>query len=308
MNRLRGIMYVIVAATCFGIMPIWVKLAYTTGLSAIDFTFFRSALAIGMLGICILYRRISFRLEKKQMGPVLLSCTFFTATILILYTSYNYVSAGVATSLHYLFPVLVMLLAFFIYREKLQFYKWIAVLVSLVGIYLVADSGGSNFSPLGVGLAVLSAVFFAIYVVIINHPQVKKIDSLVLAFYLCVFAFFTTLVLLVVQGNWFPAISLKGLGYTALVSFFCTALAIIFFIKGTQCIGSANASILSTMEPVVSLIAGSIILNEQLTWYTLLGCVLIVSAIILIGYGDVRKSSLSKRKIKVTSKVVETSR
>ncbi|WP_042350636.1 DMT family transporter [Bacillus massiliigorillae] len=301
MRKLQGIIYVIAAATFFGIMPIWVKLAYTTGLTAIDFTFFRSALAAVMLGLFICYRKMSFRVKKQQMAPVLVACTFFTATILILYMSYNYVSAGVATSLHYLFPVLVMLFAYVLYREKLQLYKWIAVFISLVGIYLIADPGGSSFSLIGVSLAILSAVFFAIYALVINHPEVKKLDSLVLAFYLCVFAFLTTLVLLIIQGNWLPTITLKGLGYTSLVSFFCTALSLIFFIKGAQSIGSANASILSTMEPVVSLVAGVIILNEPFTWYTSLGCIIIVSAIILIGFADVRKSSQSEKKLKNVS-------
>lgn len=308
MPKLSGIIYVIAAATCFGIMPIWVKLAYTTGLTAIDFTFFRTAIAAVMLGIFIIYRKISFRVERQQLGPLLLSSTLFTATILILYMSYNYVSAGVATSLHYLFPVLVMLLAYFIYHEKLHFYKWIALLISLVGIYLIVDPRGSSFSLRGVSLAILSAVFFAIYALSINHPQIKKLDSLVLAFYLCVFACITSLVLLVVQGNWPLMITLKGLYYITLVSFFCTALALIFFIKGAQSIGSTTASILSTMEPVVSLVAGVIILHEPLTWYTSLGCVLIIAAIVLIGYSDLRKKSSLEKELKATSKVVETSR
>lgn len=287
MYKLRGIIFLIVAAAFFGIMPIWVKLAYTTGLTAFDVTFLRSGMAAAMLGIVIRYRKIDFDLDKQQLGPLLLSSALgYTATILTLYLSYKYVSAGVATSLHYLFPVLVMLLAYFIYHEKLRFYKWMALLTSLAGIYLIADPGGHGFSWRGVGLAISSAVFFAIYVLSINHPQLKKMDSLVLAFYACLIASVTSLVLLVAQGNWPLPLTLKGLYYTGLVSFFCTALALILFIKGVQNVGSANASILSTLEPVVSLVAGIIILHEPLTWYTSLGCTLIIAAVILIAYSD----------------------
>ncbi|WP_019244325.1 MULTISPECIES: DMT family transporter [Bacillus] len=298
MQNLRGILYVIAAATFFGMMPIWVKQAYVTGLSAFDFTFLRSGMAAIMLGVFIGYRKLHFRLGIQQIGPMLLSAVPFTATILLLYVSYNYISAGVATSLHYLFPVLVMLLAYFIYREKLQLYKWIALLISIGGIYLIADPSGNSFSFKGVGLATLSAVTFAIYTLALNHSQVKKIDSLVLAFYLCVFAFFTSLILLLIQGNWPLVITLKGMYYTALVSFFCTALGLIFFIKGAQSIGSANASILSTLEPVVSLVAGIIILNEPVTWFTSLGSILIISAILLIGYANLRQGSSAEKKLK----------
>ncbi len=292
MYKLRGIIFLIAATTFFGIMPIWVKLAYTTGLTAFDVTFLRSGMAAAMLGIFIYYRRINFQVDKQQLSPLLLSCAFgYTATILTLYLSYKYVSAGIATSLHFLFPVLVMLLAYFIYHEKLRFYKWLALLISLAGIYLIADPGGSSFSWRGVGLAISSAVFFAFYVLSINSPQLKKMDSLVLAFYACLVASITSLILLVAEGSWPLTLTLKGLYYTGMVSFFCTVLALIFFIKGVQIIGSANASILSTLEPVVSLVAGIIILNEPLTWYTLLGCTLIIAAVTLIGYSDLSEDS-----------------
>lgn len=299
MNKLRGIIFIIAAATFFGIMPIWVKLAYTAGLTAYDVTFLRSGMAAAMLGIFILYRKIDFHINRQQLGPLLLSSTLgYSATILTLYLSYKYVSAGVATSLHYLYPVLVMLLAYFIYHDKLPFYKWMALLVSLVGIYLIADPGGCSFSLKGVGLAISSAVFFAIYVLSINHPQLKKMDSLVLAFYSCLTATITSLILLVAQGNWPLPFTLKGVYYTGLVSFFCTALALILFIKGVQIIGSANASMLSTLEPVVSLAAGIIILHEPLTGYTSLGCILIVAAVILIGYSNLSQDFPAKKRSK----------
>lgn len=291
MRKLQGTIYVIAAATFFGFMPIWVKLAYVTGLQAFDFIFLRSLIAAVMLGIFIFYRKISFHVKRKQIGPMLLSGFLFTATILTLYLSYKEISAGMATSLHYLFPVLVMLLTYFIYKETMQLYKWVALFISLTGIYLIVNPGGSHFSFKGISLAILSAVFFAGYVVTLNHPQVKKMNSLVLAFYFCLIAAVISIALLVFQGNWPIVVTWKGMYYAALVGFFCTALGLIFFIKGAQTIGSTNASILSTLEPVVSLIAGVIILHEPLFWNTLWGCIMIIAAVILVGYEGMKKES-----------------
>jgi drug/metabolite transporter (DMT)-like permease len=296
MNNLRGILFTILSASLYGIMPIWVKLAYTTGLTAFDVTFLRFIMAAAMLAIFIFYRKISFRIERKQLVSLLWTTMSFTGASLFLYLSYHYVSAGVSTSLHYTFPVLVMLIAYYKYHEKLELYKWLALLTSVAGIYLIAEPWGRSFSIPGVSLALISALFMAVYVLSINHDRLKEMDSLVQAFYSCLTASFVSLVLITVQGNWPPAITLEGLYYTGLVSFFCTALALIFFIKGVQSIGSANASILSTMEPVVSFAAGIIILLEPLTWYTSLGCILIVMAVILIGYIDqVKFASRSKK-------------
>jgi drug/metabolite transporter (DMT)-like permease len=286
MYKLRGILALIAAATFFGIMPIWVKLAYTTGLTALDVNFLRSGTAVVILGIIILYRKTSIRIKRQQLLPLLSGALCYTGTILSLYLSYNYVTAGVATSLHYLFPVLVMLGALFIFHEKLQALKWCALIISLFGIYLIADTAGSSFSFPGVVLAIVSAVLFAIYVLSINHPALNGVGSLVLAFYTYLMAAGICLTLDVAQGDWPFHLTLKGLYYTGLVSFFCTVLALILFIKGVKIIGSSNASIISTLEPVVSLVAGIIILQEPLNLHTSLGCALIIAAVMLISYSD----------------------
>lgn len=293
MYKLKGLILIIAAATFFGFMPIWAKLAYSTGLTAFEVAFLRSGMAAAMLGVYILYRQIDFHIERRQLGPMLLSSTLgYAATILTLYLSYTYISAGAATSLHYLFPVLVMLLSYFIDHEKLPLYKWMALLTSLGGIYLIANPGGSSLSFRGVILAIGSAVFFALYVFLIDHPQLKKMDSLVLAFYSCVITSIICLAAVMAQGNWPLTLTLKGLYYIALLSFFCTALALIFFIKGVQIVGASNASILSTLEPVVSLIAGIIILQEPLTWSISLGCALVVASVILIAYSNLSGNSI----------------
>lgn len=289
MHKLRGIIYIISAATFYGVMPILVKLAYETGLTAMDITFMRCGIGAIMLGVVIRYEKINFHVEKQQIVPMLLSGMLgYTATMLTLFLSYNYVSAGVATTLHYLYPVLVLLVAFFIYHEKLHPFKWLALLLSLVGVYFIADLGGRNFSIRGVGLAISSAVFFTVYVLSINHPQLKKMDSLVLAFYTCFIASIASFILFLVQGKWPPMITLKGSFYVSLITIFCTVLAMILFIKGAHSIGSANASILSTVEPLVSLVAGIIFLHESLTFYTLFGCILVIVAVIFVGYADLQ--------------------
>lgn len=292
MHKFRGIILIIAAATFFGFMPIWTKMAYATGLTILEITFLRFSMAAVILKIVIHYRRIDFHVKKQQIGPLLLSIILgYLATNITLSLSYKYISSGMATSLHYLFPVVIMLLAYFIYHEELNVYKWIALLISLAGIYLIADPGGSHFSLQGVVLAISSALFFVIYMLLISHHVLKQMNSLVLAFYSCFISSILFLIVIVIRGNWSTllSITLKGFIYVSLLSLFCSSIAMIFFIKGVQSIGSINASILSTFEPVVSLVAGIIILNEPVSWQTTLGCSMIVTAVILIGYSNLAK-------------------
>lgn len=301
MHKFRGIILIIISATFFGFMPIWTKQAYATGLSIIEVAFLRFSLAAAILKLVIHYRRIDFHIKRQQIGPLLLSIILgYVATNLTLSLSYKYVSSGIATSLHYLFPILIMLLAYFIYHEELNFCKWIALISSLSGIYLIANPGSSNFSLTGVVLAVSSALFFVIYVLLINHHQLKKMNSLVLAFYSCWTSSIVFLMIIVIRGNWLTLLLItpKGLIYVSLLGLFCSSIAMIFFIKGVQSIGSINASILSTFEPVVSLVAGIFILDEPLSSHTALGCIMIIAAVILIGYSNLAKDYISRERKK----------
>lgn len=149
MKNFRGTLYVILSAVLYGMMPILVKLAYHTNLGTFEVIFLRSAIAAVVIGLFIPYRKINFHIKRKQVVP-LFFCTFFgyTATTITLYLSYNYISSGMATSLLYLYPVLVMLFSFFVLHENMRFMKWFALVSSLVGIYLITDPGSSGMSTL----------------------------------------------------------------------------------------------------------------------------------------------------------------
>lgn len=294
-KKVNGIIYLIIASILFGFMPIWVKLAYTTGLNAYDVSFLRSVIAAVILYFMIRIKHLPLQLNKDQWIPLFVAGVIgYTATILTLYLSYQYVSAGVSTAVHYIFPVLVMLFSFLLYKERLQIGKWIALCISLGGIYIITAVGEIRFSAWGIFLALISAVFFAMYIIAIDHDKLRDIDSLVLAFYVCVLASLTLGILMLFKGSWPPPITLKGLYYVSLVAIFCTTLALIFFTKGVHIIGPSTASILSTLEPIVSLVAGVLILHEPLSWSIVLGSMLVIGSVILISYSETRGGSHSE--------------
>lgn len=286
MKKLHGILFLVVAAVLFGIMPIWVKLAYTTGLNTFDVVLLRSLISAGILYVIIRHKGISFHIEKQQRGMLLFSGSVgYTGTLFTLYFSYNYIGAGVATSLHYLYPVLVMIMALVLFKEKLSLIKWIALIVSLSGIFLITGIGDTNVSLPGVTLALLSAVCFGIYVICVGHPLLKNINTAIMTYYVCIIAAFFSLLFIAVQGTW-PQLTLMGLYYSILISIFCTILALILFNEGVKIVGASNASILSTLEPIVSLVAGLILLHEVVTWQIVSGCALVVGGVMLISWAD----------------------
>ena len=290
MLNLSGVVYVILASLAFGIMPIWVKLAYGTGLSAYEVIFLRALLGSVFLYAFIRSKKVSIKLRPDQIKILLFVGTIgYNAALTTLYLAYNYISVGVATALHYLFPVVVMLIAAFLYKEKLYPAKWIALILSVLGVYLISAVGPVSLHPLGVLLAIISAFTFAIYVTGVAYPAIKALDSLVLAFYVCVISSATSLILILLRGEWPINLTWTGLYYVSLVAFFCTALALIFFIRGIHLVGPSTASILATLEPIVSIVAGIIIFQEKLSLQVALGCGLVLGAVVVLTLHDAKK-------------------
>ncbi|NMA69955.1 MAG: DMT family transporter, partial [Desulfitobacterium sp.] len=259
-----GLAYIFLAGLAYGIMPIWAKLAYMTGLSAYQVLFLR-----GFIGACFLFifirgKKTSLKVEKSRIGSLLfVGSVGYTAAIITLYLSYSYINVGVATALHYSFPVVVMVLALIFYKEKLYPRKLLALILAVMGVYLMTAVGSIDLDRTGVILALISAITFAIYVLGVAHPSIKGIDSLVLAFYLSLISAGITFMIILGKGEWPIDLTGKGFLYVLLLGFFCTALALLFLNRGIQIVGPSTASILTTMEPVISIVAGMIILEEK---------------------------------------------
>ena len=276
-GRTRGLVYLVLAAVLFGIMPIIAKIAYASGMSVLQVVFSRSFVGAVVLGISCLVTRRSFRLDRKIIPRMIIAGTMFTFTWLTLYGSYVYISSGVSTSLHYLYPALVVLAMSVFMHERMDALKWIAVALCFGGVMLAANPLGEEFSLRGVILAGSSAIFFSTYTVLIGTKGLKEIDSMVCSFYMC-------FVSLVIVSAMFPLLgesltaNLNHVGIICGISLgiFCTAIPVYLYLVGTQVIGPSRASIISTLEPVSAMIFGIIILDEGIFWYVIVGCLMII--------------------------------
>ena len=278
----RGILYVLIAAVLFGFMPIWVKQANAAGMGTLEICFIRSLIAGVIMFIVLLLRRQSLRLQAKQLKWLTLAgLLVYAPTLLSLYAAYLYLPAGVATSLHYLFPVLVMLLSWLVLGRQLRRLQWLAVFMSLVGIWCMSGSS-SGGSWIGVGLALASALLFAVYILMIDNPALKEVSSMVIIFYVCMFTAAFFFIVLLARGQWPVVFNPVGWLYCCLVAILCAAVAMILFIIGVKSIGPDNTAILSTLEPVVSIVAGIVILGEILTPTIIIGCLLVLGAVFII--------------------------
>ncbi|MGL4522831.1 MAG: DMT family transporter [Bacilli bacterium] len=129
-----GIVYAILSSVAYGVMPIIAKLAYAEGSNPTTVILFRFYIALVLLAGYILWKRMTFVLTWKQFG-YLFTLGFFgyTITTLTLYLSYDFLGAGLATTLHFIYPGVVCLLGWWIFKERMDSAKWISLLLAAVG-------------------------------------------------------------------------------------------------------------------------------------------------------------------------------
>ncbi|MED4785027.1 DMT family transporter [Brevibacillus choshinensis] len=277
-----GVLYVFVSAAGFGVMSIFAVYAYEAGVSVSTLLFLRFLFASALFFGWLAWRKESFRINRKQVLSLFcLGGIMYTLQSLSFFSAVQYIPTSMAALLLYTFPVFVAILSYFVDKEKLRKKTIIAMLISLVGLGMVLGLSFGGIQPLGVGLALLAALFYSVYIVTGNRV-VKGLSPFVTSAYISLFASLSTF--LVAQKDGGVDLSFGVQGWWALggIVIFSTVVAISTFFRGLQLIGSTKASVLSTLEPVVTFACSALLLGESFNWLQLLGGAAVLSGAVLI--------------------------
>lgn len=280
MEKIKGILYIILSAIAFGIMPILAKLSYRGGANTYTTLFLRFLFAAIMLLYYLKTKRISLKLNKKQFFLVFIIGMFgYTFTATSLFMSYNYISIGMASMILYTYPAIVTLLSYMFYKEKIYARKMFSLIISLIGIYILIDKGSVSFNLRGIILAGIAAVLYSLYVLGASLKEIKEINSYVLTFYISCISAVVMFIAAITTSNFNMHISFYGLVSILLLAFISTVVALMTFLEGVRIIGPSKASIFSTLEPIVGLILGILLLGEPISARIIIGSILIVVSI-----------------------------
>jgi drug/metabolite transporter (DMT)-like permease len=282
-DKLNGVLYIILSAVSFGVMPILAKLAYNGGANSTTTLFLRFLFASLMILYYLKVNKISMKLNKKQVYlVVLLGIAGYSLTSASLFMAYNYISVGMATMLLYTYPAIVTLFSTIIFKEKVHLKKVLCLLLSIGGIFTMIEIGGTTYSPMGIVLGLVSSLCYSLYVLGASHKEIKAINSYVMTFYVSILAAGSQLIGGLSTNTLKFNLEFYSLIAILLLAFISTVVALMAFLQGVKIIGSSNAAIFSTLEPIVSLILGVLILKEALTLRVVFGSMLIISSMILL--------------------------
>lgn len=283
MKKHAGSLCVLLSAVLFGTMPLLATIAYDHGSNAYTVAFGRFLFGSMMLLVIIfLLPGCSVKIPKKHVLELLKLSVSYALMPILLYTSYNYIDSGMATTLHFTYPVAVMLIMVFFYKNRIERKQVICAILCLIGLSFLLSPDGQPSVP-GVLLSVGSGIIYAIYIVLLGKSKAKELHPLTLAFWLAFFSAIEIGAVALVSRN--LVFSLDGICWTAeaVMALFTTVFALVLFQRGLFLCGEVKASLLSTFEPLTGIVIGVVVFGEIMTLNKILGMMgILVSAMLLV--------------------------
>lgn len=276
----KGIIYTVIATIIFGITPAIGKLTYDMGNNGIQLAFLRHLFVLPLFFLIVIRQNLSFHLTKQQFIDVMKVGLGNALTIVLLYCSYSYIGVGSATVLHFLYPLFVCIFNFIFYHQLLTKQQILCLCLAIVGVLCFIDQSSSSF--IGFLLAIVSGVFFAYYMIGMDHTSIRELSPYVFNFYL-VFLNVVAIGILSLLIHSFCIMPIKSYSLILIVAVLTSMVAVVLLQRGIYCLGASLTAILSTLEPITSIIVGVLFLNETMSFFKLIGCVLVlISTVILV--------------------------
>jgi len=294
-----GSILAIMSAIFYGGMAYFVKLAKANGTTTDTILLGRFLIAVLVLFAVTKISKISLKISWKQFILIFsLAVIGMVTTTYGLFHSYSYISVSKATSLHFVYPVVIAILATIMKQDKFSRNKILPIILCLIGVQLMMRSSVSGRgSIVGELFAVGSGVTYAIFATGLSLPLVKQVNSLVISFYTCLAGTISLLLVGGLKGTLEIETNPVSILSIFILALFSTVLSQVFFIKAVSLIGAFKSSILSTFEPLVGVTLGIVVFSEKVTLSIGLGIIATLLAVIIV--------VLQKGKVEIISEEIK---
>jgi drug/metabolite transporter (DMT)-like permease len=188
----------------------------------------------------------------------------------------------------------VVLVGLVFLRKKVHVAELLSVALCMVGVMLFYEPG-ADINLVGSAMALGSGVLFAIYIVMLDVFRWRQeVHGYLLSFYIAAFSALMTGLLCAVTGDFALPAGLGGWGLCLLFALLMTVLAMSMFQQAALLIGGEKTSVLSTLEPITSIVVGVLVFRERVGIGALLGSVLVIAASVLIALSDLKRAKAAR--------------
>lgn len=303
--KLKGIVLTMLSSITFGFAFTLGPMTYGAGGSnPVTLTFLRNFLSLPFLLLIVLFLKVDLRVTKNQLKNLaILGFIGNSITTLMLNIAFAHIDVGIVTPIHFTYPIFVTLGCVLFFHEKLSKQKIIALVIAMSGIgcFFIESLNSASFNSstlIGLILAVASGAFYAFYIIFMDKSGLKSESPFKITFYVAI-ASSIGMFFYGISTNQLVLSSLttKSWIISAVFAFLCTVVALSLLQVGIKHIGASEAAVISTFEPITSVIFGILLLNEKITPIKIIACILIFSGVLILSFAKNNTSEI-KQKLK----------
>lgn len=277
-NKNSGVFLVAVSAVSFGLIPIFAKMAYSAGTSTYTLLFLRFLVGTIFIFPLMFIKKLTLPSKKEIVSFLLLGALGYVGQSFTYFMALNYAAASVVSLLLYTYPALVMIGSAVFLKEKVTVLKIISLCLALTGAFVIIG-GEFDANPLGIILALMAAVIYSVYI-LVNSRVVKEGMGVQSSAFIMLGATVVYAVLNLFLG-FRPPTQPTGFAGVLLLAMISTVLAFWSFLTGLEKTGASTAALVSTLEPMSTVLSSVLILSEKLTVNVIIGGCLVLAALVL---------------------------
>ena len=274
-----------IAAASYGTNPLFAIPLYARGLNVNSVLFYRYAIAVLIYALWLKFvKKISFKITKKELLPIFALGVLYSISSITLFSSFQFIEAGVACTILFIYPVIVTLIMSIFFKEKLTKTVIGSIFLTSIGILLLyKGKNGISLNINGIILVLFSALSYALYMIGINTIKpIQKINRAKLTFYVMT-AGLTVYIYNILTTTPLQTLSTPSMWVFAIgLALFPTIISLETITISMKLIGSTTTAILGALEPLTAIFFGIIFFHEQMTVRIASGVILILIGVFQI--------------------------
>lgn len=288
-DKVIGYSLAIISAAAFGLNPLFVLPIKSSSITLDITLFYRFLMGAGMIALFLLIKKENLIPRKKDIFKLLVMGLMYALSSEFLFLGYDALSAGIASTVLYTYPMMVALMLHFGFNEKVTKSTKYSMLLAFIGVSTLGwDNSGLHFNFWGIFIVLMSGLVYSIYMLIVNKGNIE-LSGIKTTMYSLLFSSFYFGFKSILLHHSFILPNIQWVAYVGCFSFVTTVVSVLGVVYAIHLVGSTTTAILSAFEPLVAVVVSVTLFNESMTWKLSVGMLLVLIAVTIHIYGEQHK-------------------
>ena len=277
----KGYLCAFISAFTYGLIPLFMIPIKKAESFSVDATlFYRFLIASGAILLFLCYQKQRLHISLREGLIMSILGLLYALSAEFLFLAYDYLSPGIASTIFFSYPIIVALVLVLFYKEKITFPTILSLLLVVAGVGVLSIKEGSTINYIGLGISLLGALVYALYILIINKVRIEA-SGVKISFYSMLFSSLYFWVKTLILGESIAIPSLSLVGDITLFAMITTSLSLVALVYAVRYIGSTPTAIMGAFEPIVAVLISVGLFGEALTSSLIIGGMVIIAGVLI---------------------------